>query len=392
MIFAILMIFLPAIVILLCQNNSFLDRVGVVVLAFGLGFLIAIFGGYFEVIDFEALRPMQTSISEVSVALALPLIIFSTSLRKALKDAKGALFAMFLAMGSVALISFLASFLFADQVAQIWQVSGMAVGAYTGGGVNLGAVKTAIGGDESIFLTMITYDIVFSALFMMVILAFGQKAAGLVLRTYVFKEAGEVETKSEMDHLANESAHGYSVLVERKSIVGSLVVFLAAAICVAASVGLASLAPEGMSSVVTIVLITTFGILGSFFPFLHNTKSSFHLGMYLILIFCLTSATMLDTAIFTNMDWWLGAYFVSILVGSMMLLAALCRLFDVDRDTYLIASGASIMSVPFIPVIAGALKNREILIPGIAIAIIGYALGNYLGILVATLTQTYVGG
>ncbi|GHB29966.1 hypothetical protein GCM10007094_17940 [Pseudovibrio japonicus] len=369
-----------------------MDRVGVVVLAFGLGFLIAIFGGYFEVIDFEALRPMQTSISEVSVALALPMIVFSTSLRKALKDAKGALFAMFLAMGSVALISFLASFVFADQVAQIWQVSGMAVGAYTGGGVNLGAVKTAIGGDESIFLTMITYDIVFSALFMMVVLAFGQKAAGLVLRTYVFKEAGEVEAKSEMDHLANESAHGYSVLTERESIVGSLIVFLSAAVCVGASVALASLAPESMSSVVTIILITTFGILGSFLPFLHNTRSSFHLGMYLILIFCLTSATMLDTAIFTNMDWWLGAYFISILAGSMMLLAALCRLFDVDRDTYLIASGASIMSVPFIPVIAGALKNREILIPGIAIAIIGYAVGNYLGILVATLTQTYVGG
>lgn len=392
MIFAILMILLPAIVILLCQKNSFLDRVGVVVLAFGLGFLIAIFGGLFEVIDFEALRPVQTSISEISVALALPMIVFSTSLRKALKDAKGALFAMFLAMGSVALISFLASFLFADQVAQIWQVSGMAVGAYTGGGVNLGAVKTAIGGDESIFLTMITYDIVFSALFMMVVLAFGQKAAGLVLRTYVFKEAGEVDTTSEMDHLANESAHGYSVLTERKSIVGSLIVFLSAAVCVGASVALASLAPESMSSVVTIILITTFGILGSFLPFLHNTRSSFHLGMYLILIFCLTSATMLDTAIFTNMDWWLGAYFISILAGSMMLLAALCRLFDVDRDTYLIASGASIMSVPFIPVIAGALKNREILIPGIAIAIIGYALGNYLGILVATLTQTYVGG
>ncbi|WP_209008988.1 DUF819 family protein [Pseudovibrio japonicus] len=386
------MILLPAFVILLCQKNSFLDRVGVVVLAFGLGFLIAIFGGYFEVIDFEALRPMQTSISEVSVALALPMIVFSTSLRKALKDAKGALFAMFLAMGSVALISFLASFVFADQVAQIWQVSGMAVGAYTGGGVNLGAVKTAIGGDESIFLTMITYDIVFSALFMMVVLAFGQKAAGLVLRTYVFKEAGEVEAKSEMDHLANESAHGYSVLTERESIVGSLIVFLSAAVCVGASVALASLAPESMSSVVTIILITTFGILGSFLPFLHNTRSSFHLGMYLILIFCLTSATMLDTAIFTNMDWWLGAYFISILAGSMMLLAALCRLFDVDRDTYLIASGASIMSVPFIPVIAGALKNREILIPGIAIAIIGYAVGNYLGILVATLTQTYVGG
>ena len=48
-------------------------------------------------------------------------------------------------------------------------------------------------------------------------------------------------------------------------------------------------------------------------------------------------------------------------------------------------------SCAFIPVIAGALKNREILLPGFAAAIIGYAVGNYLGIIVANISRALVG-
>jgi len=79
-------------------------------------------------------------------------------------------------------------------------------------------------------------------------------------------------------------------------------------------------------------------------------------------------------------------------VGSLCLQAVLCKLFKVDTDTFLITSSAAIMSVPFIPVIAGALKNREILLPGFAAAIIGYAVGNYLGILVTNVSRWLIGG
>lgn len=392
MTFVITLLVLPALLIALCQRIKFLDQIGVVVLTFALGFLIAIVGGATSLIDFEALRPLQTTISEVSVALALPLIIFSTNLRKALSDAKGALLAMVLAMGSVSLVSFVGAFFFVDQVDKIWQVSGMAVGAYTGSGVNLGAVKTAIDADDSIFLKMITYDIVFSALFMLVILSIGQKTAGLLLRPYVFKTLSADVAGGKEAAATNESAHGYSQLIKRSGLIGSFIAFLASAVVVAMSVGIATLAPEATSSVVTILSITTLGIIGSLIPALHSIKTSFHLGMYLILVFCLTSATMLDTSIFVSMDWGLGAYFITILAGSMLLFALLCSVFKIDRDTYLIASGASIMSVPFIPVIAGALKNRELLIPGIALAVIGYAFGNYLGVLVASATRSFVGG
>jgi uncharacterized membrane protein len=49
----------------------------------------------------------------------------------------------------------------------------------------------------------------------------------------------------------------------------------------------------------------------------------------------------------------------------------------------MITSVAFICSPPFVPVVAGALKNRHIIVSGITIGIIGYAVGNYLGYIVA---------
>ena len=53
----------------------------------------------------------------------------------------------------------------------------------------------------------------------------------------------------------------------------------------------------------------------------------------------------------------------------------------------MITSTALICSPPFVPVIAGAIKNREIIVSGLTVGIIGYAIGNYLGFIVAELLK-----
>jgi uncharacterized membrane protein len=75
--------------------------------------------------------------------------------------------------------------------------------------------------------------------------------------------------------------------------------------------------------------------------------------------------------------------------GSLFLHVLLSKLFKVDSDTTMITSVAFICSPPFVPVIAGALGNRHIVITGITIGIIGYAVGNYLGFLVASLLSSF---
>ncbi|HOI33260.1 MAG TPA: DUF819 family protein, partial [Bacteroidales bacterium] len=59
--------------------------------------------------------------------------------------------------------------------------------------------------------------------------------------------------------------------------------------------------------------------------------------------------------------------------------------FRIDNETVMVTSTALICSPPFVPVIAAALNNRALVLPGLSIGIIGYAIGNYLGFLVATI-------
>ena len=77
-------------------------------------------------------------------------------------------------------------------------------------------------------------------------------------------------------------------------------------------------------------------------------------------------------------------YFIGYVVsGSMILHIILSKIFKIDSDTTIICSVALICSPPFVPVVASALKNRQIIVSGLSIGIIGYAIGNYIGVLVA---------
>lgn len=60
----------------------------------------------------------------------------------------------------------------------------------------------------------------------------------------------------------------------------------------------------------------------------------------------------------------------------------------VDRDTANITSVAGIFGPPFVPPVAKALGNREIIVSGITTGILGLALGNYLGMGMAWLLRT----
>ena len=388
MILALAYLLIPALIVYACQRFALLDKAGVVVLSFGLGIAIAAGLDLSLFFQAETITAVQKDVSEISIAIALPLLLFSINVKSALNMAGDTLKGMGLALLSVMVISIIGAIIFNDQVADVWQVAGMSVGAYTGGGPNMAAIKSAIDGKESIFVTMVTYDILFSAMYLIFVMAFGQKVFGFFLNKYQAKNTDETEIDyAGMEHMADETAHGYKKLLNMKLAPQTFGSILASGIVVGLALFIASLVPESYKSTTTIVGITSLGLAASFIPQVRNLANSFQLGMYLILVFCFTMGTMTDTSIFTDIDLGLASYISFILIGSLIMQALLCKLFKIDTDTFLITSSAAIMSVPFIPVIAGALKNREILLPGFAAAIIGYAVGNYLGIIVANIAR-----
>ena len=108
--------------------------------------------------------------------------------------------------------------------------------------------------------------------------------------------------------------------------------------------------------------------------------------MYLVLVFSLVVASMVDVRrLALGEGVWLLAFIALVIFGSLLLQIVLSRLLKVDADTAVITSVAMINSPLFVPMIAEAMKNRRVILTGITIGIIGYAAGNYLGVLIASL-------
>ena len=135
-----------------------------------------------------------------------------------------------------------------------------------------------------------------------------------------------------------------------------------------------------------ILALTTIGIGLSFYKPIQKFDKSYDLGMYLIYIFSLAIASMADLSnlqIMENLNM-IAFLFFAIFV-SLFVHALICRFLKVNADSMVISSVAFINSPPFVPMISNAMKNRSALVTGITAGLMGYAVGNYLGIAIARL-------
>ena len=148
-----------------------------------------------------------------------------------------------------------------------------------------------------------------------------------------------------------------------------------------ASYGLSLLLPGISQTVVVILSMSTLAIIASLVEWVNRIEKTFQLGMYLIMVFSFIIASMADLSIIFNIKFLgLFAYVFYAYFGSLLLHLLLSKIFRVNADDYLITTTAFVFSPPFVPVIAGALKNKDVIITGITVGIIGYVIGNYLGV------------
>jgi uncharacterized membrane protein len=149
----------------------------------------------------------------------------------------------------------------------------------------------------------------------------------------------------------------------------------------AVSFGISLLLPQISQMVVVILSITTLSIVASLINAINRIEKTFQLGMYFILVFSLAVASMADLGVIFSIGFLgLFAYISYAYFGTLILHIILSKIFRVNADDFLITTTAFVFSPPFVPVVAGALKNKDVIITGITVGIIGYVIGNYLGV------------
>ncbi|WP_430815868.1 DUF819 family protein [Carboxylicivirga sp. RSCT41] len=368
---------LPGIVLYLCNRFSFLNKIGSIVLAYAIGLLLGLCG-----LSDDRFYQIQEVIMSVTVPLAIPLLLFSSNVKEWKKLAVQPLYSLLFALLAV-FVAVVSGFVLFEgsEVEDFNIVGGLLVGIYSGGTPNLASLKMMLDVKEEIYLAVHSYDMLIGAVYLFFLMGAGQRVFQLILPQFKNAEEGIVEKQVDK---------GLSALLkvpdQRKRLL--LILFVSLAI-VALAGGVMLILPQTVKMVSFIFLITAGGIWGSSNKWISETKGSFDLGMYLILIFSLVVASKVQVDTLSNINPSLFAYITFVVFVSLIVHVLLSRFRRIDADTVIITSAALICSPPFVPVVAGALRNRAVIVPGLTIGLIGYALGNYMGLLMALLLSLF---
>ncbi len=382
----------PAAVLYGCRRWRWMDKIGPILILYFLGAIIANLG-IFPITgtpEGDSLLKFQNNFSTVLVPMAIPMILLSFTYRKG--ETKDQLIAMITGLLAV-IIAVVAGYpIFAKHIPDAPKIAGMYTACLTGGTVNMAAVSKMLGVDGQQYALLNTYDMMVSFTYLVFIMAFGIRWARKLLPVKTLdvgsNDADEVRAQIERDRQKNPYAGIWSKegLIEILKLLGVTLVVVGLSAGVA--VGLSKLIP-GTFMMWFILSATTFSIAASFIKPIRRIKYSYEVGMYLIYIFSIVVASMANVR---AMDFSGALFIVGFLlfmeVVSLTLQLLSAKLFKVDADTAVIASVTYINSPPFVPMIAASMNNKRVLAPGLAIGVIGYAVGNYLGVLICNILGT----
>lgn len=372
-------LFTPLLILWLTWRFPALNKVGTIIIAYVIGCLLGITG---LIPDTPEVHKVQTDIATYTIPFAIPLLLFSSDLKSWMRLApsfiKSTLFGI---LGCC--IAIVIGFLICagDDREAFASIGGMLTGLYTGGNANLASIKMALGVDDTTYIITSAYSTLLSAVYLFFVIIFGKRVLRLLLPDFPKEKvapSGDVEMKNH----DNELFYG---LFRRSNLRTLAQALLLTVIIIAVGAGIALLCPKRMFQTVFILSISTLAIIASTFKRVRTMERTFEAGTYLILVFSIAVASQVTTGTLSNIDPHIFLFITIATLGSLLMHVLLSALFRVDTDTTLATSISLICSPPFVPVVAGAVKNKTIIGPGIAVGLFGYAVGTYVGFLLAQL-------
>ena len=380
----------PALLMFMQARWSWVQKAGAILLAYAVGIVLSL-TGVSQSADAETaqrLANLKTLLQNVCVPLGIPLLLFSSDFKQWGRRWKQV--AVAFAVGIVAVMAAVTAsyYLFRGQgIPELEKAAGLMVGFYTGGTPNVASLKMALQPSAETFLLVNSFEIVITFVLLAFLLFGGYK---LVRRWLPYAQPSVAVTAAPDN--PQETAvvrravaragkvEDYRFMFRRPMLKGWLCALGLAVLIAAVAVAFSFLFPVDYRVVAIVLGITTLSIAASFSERVRRLPKSFELGMYFILVFSVVIASDFNVNHLGTVADKLF-YFIATVLGLSIalhfLLAKLCR---VEADTFTISMTALIFSPPFVPTVAGAMKNRDCMLTGIVVGLLGYALGNYLGI------------
>lgn len=361
----------------LCRRYPILDKIGPIMILYAIGLGVGNLP-----FKFSEMATLQELLPNITIPLAIPMMLFGC--RFTSKDAARQIKVAFSGFIAVALAVMGGYILFGHHLTEGAEVGGIISGMYTGGTLNAAALQAIFNVESRTFVLINSYDIIISFLYFVFLFSCGIK----LFRKLYGEQTTSVATSADGEEFCENITNGYDIFWSRNGVKELCKIIGVTIIIAAISGGVAILLPERWFMVVFILMLTTLGVAASFIKSIRTLERSYDTGMYLIYIFSLAIASMAD---FSTLDIAGGlnqiAFMSFAVFVSLTIHAIVCRIMRVDADSMVISSVAFINSPPFVPMASAAMRNKSVLVTGLSVGIIGYAVGNHFGVLMTELLQ-----
>lgn len=390
----------PIIIVSAFHKWKILQKIGTVILAYAVGIIMSLTGfvtfepGTADAATFESIQKL---IMNISVPLAIPLMLFNCDFKlwtRALPKTILALVGGIIAI-TVAVIS--GFFIFRNTgVNDITNVSAMMTGIYTGGTMNFNALGAALGVDPTTITLVLTFQMLITFPLIMFITGGGYRLFRKILPFP--DESTSITLNSNME---DHGIENYGMMLNKKVFPKTMLGLLLSIGFLAVGAGLSLLfynlgivgdqetGTGKLNELVIILTITTLSIIASFSKKIRELPKTFELGMIFILIFSIAVASQFNPYSIDMSAISLGLFVLYIMLVSVIIHIIFCRFSKINGDLYTVAQVGLFCSPPFIPPVVGAMGNKKVLISGIVIGLIGYAIGTYMGVGIAYLLKLF---
>ncbi|MFN6022500.1 MAG: DUF819 family protein [Bacteroidota bacterium] len=336
-----------------------------IVLCYATGILLSILNKERDNLFFN----VASWISQISILVAIPLLLYGSSSIKELSGYKRLGLSFFFASVSSAISCFTVACWFKNDTTSFAQIGSMLTGLYIGGTPNLQAIGFALKGDPKLTVQLTAADALVGGSYLVLLTSIVP-----VITSYVLPRFKKPVINNEVISTSTPLK-----MVRRDYFI--LLFFTLAWLAILLALLYAGNLLE--NTVIILFFITGISIILSFFKFISKRSAiSFSLGEYLLLVFALSLSIQGKWSDITRGSNLLFIITAASMYGGISLHLLLSKIFGIDRDTFLISSTAAIYGPPFVTQIATVIKNKYLLMPGILAGLLGYAIGNYVGLAV----------
>ncbi len=358
---------LPLVVLKLEKRVKPIQWLSPIVCCYALGILIGnLMGGIWD-------SQLARTMSEVSVLLALPLLLLSVDLLGWIKLAKTTIISFVVLIICVMVVSYGVGVLFKSHDPEVWKMAGMLAGVYVGGTANLTAIGKILDVRDEVFVMLNAVDLIWGGLYLLFVMSVGVKILTRLLPA--FDHTGIDE--GEMDLL------NWNKLGLKQRFFHSVFLLFLSGFVVGISVLLSKLLTGEEVPGIIILALTGIALLFSFNKKIRHFEGSQEWGQYFLMVFCVAVGSLANVSQLVNGSSWYILFCGLIMFGSISLHFICCYFLKIDRDTAIITSMAGIFGPAFVAPMSSVLKNKSILVSGVTTGLVGIAVANFIGVAVA---------